>query len=144
MVRRAYASCIFTPRVQPEISGLHSSFQHPKSIQPTFLQFPPCLLSILIYKSINPFLHFQLVTSYPWRPPLHIPDAAVSIRTPGHLYGPAPSYIYVHPFPNLILLFPLHDPASYTRFPPPLPGELGNPPARRARAHLAPPLACPS
>jgi len=29
-----------------------------------------------------------------------------------------------------------HDPASYSSFPPPLPGELGNPPLHRARAAL--------
>lgn len=57
---------------------------------------------------------------------------------------------YVHPFPKLILLWTpsqhrhCRDPASYSSFPPPLSGEIGNLPAQHARAAPDIPILTPS
>jgi hypothetical protein len=106
------ASCIcsmyfLSPRVQPDNSGseLDPSFQYPQI---------PTHINSHMHINLTP-VHLQLVTAYPWRPPLSTaPDAAVSIGKPGHLCDPALAYIYVHPFPYIILLSPLHNAAIVT------------------------------
>lgn len=142
VVRRAYAPCIFFPRVQPEISPCGISFQFSTSQIPTthFPSFPSYLLSILIWTSIHPSFICNWSLTYPWHPPLHRrrhflqhrhaqtpirPCTVLYLRTPrpqSHISTPPSQHRYCR------------DPASYSSFPPPLPGELGNPPARRARA----------
>lgn len=129
---------------------LHSYFQHPKSIQPTFLYslhvsyqlsytHQSTLLSFAIGRS-----HLAVAATSPLWPPLSLasprPDAYTTLYHPIFTYIPSPiSYSY----PSFTTPL-LSRPGELQQLPGPLPGELGNPPARRARALPAPPLTSPS
>lgn len=130
--------CIFSPGVQPQIPPCGITFlfstSQPKYQQPTLLQLPSCLLSILTCTSIHRSLVCNWPLIYRWRPPpnrhrhcpqsLHIrvpirPWTVLYLRTSlpkSHLHASPSQHRYCH------------DPMSYISFPPPLPGELGNPP----------------
>lgn len=149
VARRAYASCIFYQgsNQRSHLAGLHSYFQCPKTLQPTFLQI---LMSLINYHmDVNPSpLHFQLAA--------HLPVASTSLQRRRHHHHHQNAWAPIRTYTVLYLRIPLlrshppipplqhrycRNPASYISFPPPLPGELGNPPGRRARA---PPCAAPN
>lgn len=117
------------------IAFLFSTSQ-PKTLQPTFLQFPSCLLSILTYTSSHRSSVCNWPLIYPWHPPLnrhhHSPQR---LRTSRWTMPPF-TVLYLRislPKSHFLTLPSQHryyrDPMSYSSFPPPLPGEHGNPPA---------------
>lgn len=117
----------------------HLAKQH--SIQPTFLQLPSCLSSVLICTSILSSYNCNWPLDYPSQPPLH-----------RRRHRPQDPHAWTRRWPCTILYLrtslphshsPItpsqhrycRDPTSYSSFPPPLPGELGNPlPAALERA----------
>lgn len=146
------ASCIcimhILSTVQPEIPPCGTTFLFSVS-QILTIHFPSIPLPRVSYQFSYAHQSILFISNWPWHPPLSSGAATItSIGTPRHLYGYTPSYIYVYPSSYIILLFPLDNTTIVatrraSSFPPPLPGELGNPPARRARARLAPPLTYP-
>ena len=106
-----HAYSIKGPTRDPTLRNCIPISSVPNPYNPLFFNFS-CLLSIIICTSIHPLFISNWPLTYPWHPPLSSGAATItSIGTPRHLYRPTPSYIYVYPFSNLILLFPLHNTA---------------------------------
>jgi hypothetical protein len=97
------------PTRDPTLRNCITIFSIPNAYNPLSYNSPlSCLLSILICTSIHPFFISNWPLTYPCHPPLSSSAATItSIGTPRHPYGSTPSYIYVYPSSNIILLFPL-------------------------------------